>query len=121
MSTVLVVDDTLTELEVLAICLRRGGLRVLTAISGEDALSQAQQLKPDAILLDIVLPGLSGFELCRELKNMPATSQIPVVLCSTKDTAMDRFWGLKQGADAYLTKPIDQEELIRTVKSVLRR
>ncbi|WP_287129495.1 response regulator transcription factor [Candidatus Cyanaurora vandensis] len=121
MSLVLVIEDTLTDREVLATCLRRSGLEVLTCISSEEALEKLRSLRPDAIVLDVVLPGVSGFELCRELKSEPTTAQIPVVLCSTKGTDMDRFWGLRQGADAYLAKPVDQEELVRTVKSVLRK
>ena len=75
---------------------------------------------PDVIILDVVLPGRSGFELCRELKNQANTSNIPIVICSTKGGEMDKFWGMKQGADAYLPKPIDQEELVRTVKQLIR-
>ena len=69
--------------------------------------------------MDVVLPGRSGFEICRELKGVDATNQIPIILCSTKDTDMDKFWGKKQGADAYLPKPIDQEELIKMVQQYL--
>jgi len=121
MPTVMVVDDTRTELETLASVLRRGGLYVVTAGSSEDAMAQIKLRQPDAIVLDVVLPGLSGFELCRDLKNESATSHIPIVLCSTKDTAMDKFWGLRQGADVYLTKPIDQETFVDTIRSVLRK
>jgi chemotaxis family two-component system response regulator PixH len=69
--------------------------------------------------LDVVLPGRSGFEICRELKAEDNTSNIPVIICSTKGTEMDKFWGLKQGADAYITKPIDQDELVKTVNKLL--
>lgn len=120
MHTALVVEDTLTEREIFTSCLRRGGLNVLTASNAEEALEKITTYKPDIILLDIVLPGRSGFELCRELKADAETSKIPVVMCSTKGTDMDKFWGMKQGADAYIPKPVDQEELLRTVKQLIK-
>ncbi len=120
MHTALVVEDTLTEREILTSCLQRGGLNVLTANSSEEALQKINLHKPDVIILDVVLPGRSGFELCRELKADANTSTIPVVLCSTKSSDMDKFWGMKQGADAYIPKPIDPEELLRTVKQLIK-
>ncbi len=67
-----------------------------------------------------MLPDRSGFEICRDLKNAAATNNIPVVICSTKASHMDRFWGMKQGADAYLAKPVDQEEFVRTIKQLIK-
>jgi DNA-binding response OmpR family regulator len=119
MSIALVVEDSLTDMVVFTSCLQQGGLNVLTAKSGEEALAKISSLKPDVIILDVVLPGRSGFELCRDLKAEAGTSKIPVVLCSTKGSEMDKFWGLKQGADAYLAKPVDQEQLLRTVKQLI--
>ena len=120
MNTALVVEDSLTDREVISGCLHQGGLKVFTARSGDEALEKISSYKPDVIILDVVLPGRSGFELCREFKAAPMTNNIPVVLCSTKITEIDKFWGLKQGADAYLHKPVDQEELVRTVKQLLK-
>jgi len=119
MRNVLVVEDTVTDREVLVQCLRRSGLDVVSVNSGEAALASVQNRPPDLIVLDIVLPGMSGFEICRDLKNTPATAQIPVVLCSSKGTDMDKFWGMRQGANAYLAKPIDQEELVITIQRLL--
>jgi two-component system, chemotaxis family, response regulator PixH len=116
MATILVVEDTLTDAEVLTGTLRQGGFTTFSVTSSEDAKENIAQLRPDVIVLDVVLPGISGFELCRELKGNPNTSEIPIVLCSTKDGEMDKFWGMKQGASAYLTKPVNPEELLRTVK-----
>ena len=121
MSTVLVVDDSMTDMQILTRCLQQGGLDVLTANSGEEALTKLNSQKPDIIILDVVLPGCSGFEVCREIKDAAATSNIPIVICSTKGGEMDKFWGMKQGADAYLAKPIDQEEFVRTVKQLIKR
>ncbi len=120
MNTALVVEDSLTETQLFVGCLQRGGLNVMTASSSEEALTRINYRKPDVIILDVVLPDRSGFELCRELKEDDNTRAIPVILCSTKDSDMDKFWGLKQGADAYLPKPIDQEELLRTVRKVMQ-
>lgn len=120
MSTVLVVDDSISEIEIIGSCLRRSGLNVITANDGSDAMSKISNQKPDAIVLDVVLPDKSGFELCRDLKAEASTSKIPVVICSTKGSDMDKFWGKKQGADAYLSKPVDQEELVRTVKQLIQ-
>ncbi len=120
MATILVVDDTLTEIEILTKTLQAAGFATITANSSEDAKVKISQQKPDAIVLDIVLPGESGFELCRELKGTPETAGIPIVLCSTKSGEMDKFWGLKQGASAYLTKPIVGEDLIRTMHALVK-
>lgn len=119
MGTALVVDDSKTVLEMLAKCLTQDGLTVMKATNGADALEQLNTQTPDIIVLDVVLPDRSGFEICRDLKSEASTSNIPIIICSTKDTDMDKFWGKKQGADAYLTKPIDQEELSKTVKQLI--
>jgi len=121
MSTALVIEDTLTQLEIISGCLRKGGFTVVSAASGEEALVKISAQKPDVIILDVVLPGRSGFEVCRDLKADEATKMIPIVLCSTKGTDMDKFWGMKQGADAYIPKPIDQEQLLQTVKQLVNK
>ena len=120
MNTVLVVEDSKTQMEVISSCLQRGGLNVMKANDGVDAMNKISSQKPDVIILDVVLPDRSGFELCRDLKAEVETNKIPVVICSTKASEMDRFWGKKQGADAYLAKPIDQEELLRTVRQLIK-
>jgi two-component system, chemotaxis family, response regulator PixH len=121
MSTALIIDDSSTEMQILSSCLQRGGFNTMSATSSEEAVAKLSTTKPDVIILDVVLPDRSGFELCRDLKADAATSAIPVVMCSTKGSDMDKFWGMKQGADAYLPKPVDQEELIRTVKQLVAR
>jgi two-component system, chemotaxis family, response regulator PixH len=121
MSTALVVEDSMTDMQVISNCLKQGGLNVLTADSSEEALVKINNHQPDIIVLDVVLPGRSGFELCRDLKSEAQTRKIPIVICSTKSGEMDKFWGMKQGADAYIGKPIDQDELVRTVKQLIKR
>jgi DNA-binding response OmpR family regulator len=120
MRTALVVEDSLTDMQILIQCLQQGGINVLVAQSGEEAIASIAKQRPDVVVLDIVLPGCSGFEVCRELKAKADTSNIPVIICSTKGGEMDKFWGMKQGADAYLIKPIDQDELVHTVKQLIK-
>jgi len=121
MPTALVIDDTLTDRQIFTLCLQRGGLDVITANSGEEALEKITTSSPDVIILDVVLPEQSGFQVCRELKANTQTSKIPVVLCSVKNSEMDKVWGMRQGADAYIPKPIDQEELLNTVHQLIKR
>jgi two-component system, chemotaxis family, response regulator PixH len=118
MGTVLVVEDTLSEMELLSHYLREGGYTVVGALSAKEALSKAIELKPDVIITDVVMPGMSGFELCRSLKKQPETAKVPVIICTSKSQDIDRLWGMRQGADVYITKPFTREELIRAVKSV---
>jgi two-component system, chemotaxis family, response regulator PixH len=118
METVLVVEDTPSEMELISHYLREHGYMVMNAGTGKEAISKAIAQRPDVILTDVVMPGMSGFELCRSLKKHPVTEGVPIVICTSKNLEIDRLWGMKQGADAYITKPFTQEQLIRVVKSV---
>ncbi|MDX2272591.1 MAG: response regulator [Cyanobacteriota bacterium] len=120
MATVLVVEDSASEAAIITSCLQKGGLIPIIVGSSEEARQRLEQQKPDLIVLDVVLPGSSGFEFCRELRKKPETAHLPIVICSTKDGDMDKFWGMKQGASAYITKPINQEELLRTVQALIK-
>ena len=120
MSTVLLVEDSLTESKRLTGYLQQSGLTVVNVGSVEEAQEKLNHLKPDLIVLDVILPGQSGFELCLELKNNPGTGSIPVVLCSSKGTEGDKLWGNLVGADAYLPKPVDQQQLTQTVRQLIR-
>lgn len=119
MSTALIVEDSITAMQIITTCLQRAGYNIMTATSSEEAITKVNNDRPDVIVLDVVLPDRSGFELCRELKNDTSTQEIPVVMCSTKNSDMDKFWGMKQGADAYISKPVDQDELVRTVQHLV--
>jgi two-component system, chemotaxis family, response regulator PixH len=119
MSTVLVVEDSMTEMQIITNYLQTAGLKVVTAQSGEEAQAKLSAETPDLIVLDVILPGQSGFELCRELKADPRTSNIPVVICSTKDTDVDKMWGNLLGANAYLPKPVDPNALMSTVRQLI--
>jgi two-component system, chemotaxis family, response regulator PixH len=115
---VLVVEDTASEMELLSHYLRNNGYTVIAATSAREALEKAIALKPDVIVTDVVMPGMSGFELCRTLRRNPETWEIPIIICTSKNQEIDRLWGIKQGADVYLTKPFTQEQLIRAIRSV---
>lgn len=113
--TVLVVDDSPTELRLMTTALSRQGYAVETAIDGEEALTKAVAIQPDLVLLDIILPKKNGYQVCRQLKTSPDTSHLHVVLVSSKSQDSDRYWGLRQGADNYLSKPFSDEELLGVV------
>lgn len=117
--TILVVDDSPTSVHHTTDVLEQHGYRVITAVDGDEALQVAEQIVPDLVLLDIVIPKKNGFQVCRYLKNDQATKRIKIVLLSSKSQDADRFWGRKQGADAYLTKPFDPPELIECIESLL--
>ncbi len=120
MSQVLIVEDSKTEMEKLKRCLEKGGYSVLGVTSGEEAEIRLKQQKPALILLDVILPGESGFELCRKLKDDVTTQSIPIVIYSTKDKDIDRTWGTMSGADAYLSKSVDEQVLIQTVNQLIK-
>ncbi|VEP14952.1 Response regulator receiver protein [Hyella patelloides LEGE 07179] len=121
MNTVLVVEDCLVDRKAIEFSLKQNGFEVLTAQNGEEAIQKLRNYQPDVIILDILLPGYSGFEICRQFKTDPKTKKIPIVFCSSKATELDKFWGLKQGADAYLTKPIVSQEIIPIINQVINR
>jgi twitching motility two-component system response regulator PilH len=121
MSTVLVVEDSVTQREMITDLLKGSGLDVTVASDGVEALEQVQQgRRPDLVVLDIVMPRMNGYEVCRRLKADPKTQNVPVVMCSSKGEEFDRYWGMKQGADAYIAKPFQPTELVGTVKQLLR-
>lgn len=113
--TILVVDDSPTDLKLITSALEPRGYRVLTAVDGEEALEKAESSHPSLILLDVILPKKNGFQVCRQLKTSPGTRDIKIVLVTSKTQDSDRFWGLKQGADEYLTKPFEQDQLLSLV------
>ncbi|GAC1470442.1 MAG: response regulator [Chamaesiphon sp.] len=118
MTKVLVVEDTPSELELVKKYLDDHGYTVISATDAKIALNKVLEQKPDVVVTDVVMPGMSGFELCRNLKNNPQTKQLPIIICSSKNQEIDRLWAMKQGADVYLIKPFTSEQLIRAVKSV---
>lgn len=115
---VLVVDDSPTERFFLADLLTKGGYSVLTADSGDDAISKSREHKPDLILMDVVMPGVNGFQVTRQITRDPDLGHIPVIICTSKTQETDRIWGLRQGAKDYVTKPINAEELLAKIAAL---
>lgn len=120
MGTILLIEDSITERTIITDFCKKLGISVTTAASGEEGLEKLHKNHPDVIVLDVVLPGRSGFEICREIKGAEQTKSIPVILCSTKSSDMDKFWGKRQGADAYITKPIDQDIFNSTIQQFIK-
>jgi two-component system, chemotaxis family, response regulator PixH len=119
MSKVLVVDDSLTDRRVLSTYLTEAGLTVLDVESAEEAMEKLGDYQPNLIVLDVVMGGKSGFEMCRTLKANVSTKPIPVILCSSKSTEADKMWGDVVGADAYLAKPVNREELLGKIQQLI--
>ena len=116
---VLIVDDSPTEMFALTGMLKRNGFEVLNAQNADEGLSLARSHRPDLVLMDVVMPGLNGFQATRQLARDPDTATIPVVMVSTKSQETDRVWAMRQGARGYLTKPIDERLLLQTIRQVL--
>lgn len=121
MALVLIVDDERDLVSLLDFNLREAGFETAAAATGEQALAQARRRVPDLVLLDLMLPDLSGTEVCRQLKGDPRTRQVPVIMLTAKGEEVDRVVGLELGADDYVVKPFSMRELVLRVKAVLRR
>ena len=119
MARILLIEDSPTERTVLAQMLERNGHEALLAGSAEDGLEMARQQHPDLVLMDVVLPGMSGFQAMRALKREPGTSEIPVIIVSTKGMDTDRNWGLRQGAKDYFVKPPQEDALISRINELV--
>ncbi len=117
--TVLVVEDAPSEMALMRHYLDAVGYSVISAPTGKEGLDKAIAQKPDVIVTDVVMPGISGFELCRKLKHTPETRDVPIVMCSSKKQTIDRLWGMRQGAKVYLTKPYTQDELVAAIEQAL--
>jgi class 3 adenylate cyclase len=117
---ILVVDDTPRNVKLLADVLGAKGYAVVTAASGPEALEKVEGERPDLVLLDVVMPGMSGYEVCRKLRENPATGMLPVVMVTALDPNLERVKGIEAGADDFLTKPINQAELLARIRSLLR-
>ena len=121
MSTVLLVDDSPTIRQITSKLLESQGLKVLIASDGIEAIELLEAKKPDLVILDIIMPRMNGYDVCRWLKSNPKTQHIPVIFWTVKSENIDRYWGMKQGGDAYITKPLRAAELIEAIRKLLPR
>jgi twitching motility two-component system response regulator PilH len=112
---ILVVDDSPTERHCLNEILTKAGFQVSFAFNGEQGVVKSKLEKPDLIVMDVVMPGLNGFQACRVMTQDPETQHIPVILCTTKNQETDKIWAIRQGAKAYVTKPVDGLELLKKI------
>ena len=115
---VLVVDDSATERHVLGELLTKQGFEVIFAESGEQGVATAKSALPDLVLMDVVMPGLNGFQATRAITKDDATQHIPVIICTIKGQETDKIWGLRQGAKDYVTKPINAQELLGKIAAL---
>jgi DNA-binding response OmpR family regulator len=113
---ILIVEDSATDSKIAETVCVENGFRVITITEGDTALALAAEKKPNLILLDVILPNKNGFQVCRQLKTNEATKDIKIVIVSSKDQASDKFWGMKQGADDYITKPYSEEDLLAAIR-----
>ncbi len=120
MSKVLIVDDSATMREMIAALLQKHGMTTVVAGDGVEAQEQYVASSPDLVITDIVMPRMNGYEFCRWMKSDNARKDVPVVLCTSKSEEFDRYWGMKQGADAYIAKPFQPDELVDTVLQLLK-
>ncbi|MFW5823539.1 MAG: twitching motility response regulator PilH [Marinobacter sp.] len=119
MARILIVDDSPTEIKKISTILEKHQHEVLTADNGADGVAMARAENPDLVLMDVVMPGLNGFQATRQLTRAPETASIPVVIVTTKDQETDRVWGTRQGAKGYLVKPVNENDLISTIDSLV--
>lgn len=115
---VLIIDDSPTERFLLTQILFANNFEVLIAENGEDGLAKARELQPDLILMDVVMPGMNGFQATRQLSRDAATKNIPIILCTTKSQQSDKVWGLRQGAFDYITKPVERTLLLAKIAAL---
>jgi len=115
---ILIVDDSPTERHVLNDMLTKSGYEVVASDNGEDAILKAKALKPDLILMDVVMPGLNGFQATRAISRDPDTRTIPIILCTSKSQETDKIWGMRQGARDYIVKPVNRDELLEKIAAI---
>lgn len=119
MTKILVVDDVPSEREMIRRILKNAGMEVVEAMDGEEAIARIRESVPDLVVLDVIMPRMNGFEVIRELRGDRKTEHLPVVFCSQKNTEIDKTWGMELGADAYVSKPFDPQQLVSIVQRLL--
>ena len=119
MANILIIDDSPTDVRVFTTLLERAGHRVDSIGNAEEGIERVRAELPDLVIMDVIMPGMNGFQATRTLSRDPATADVPVVMITTKSMETDRVWGLRQGAKAFITKPVNEKELLSTIASLL--
>ena len=119
MAKILIADDSASTAAVMSKALAALGHTILLAADGEDAVRQIQAEHPDLVILDIIMPKMNGFQLCRTIRSTPELKHLPIIVVTSMDRESDRYWGMKQGADEYLVKPVDPNLLMDKVRQYL--
>ncbi|WP_373976694.1 response regulator [Chitinibacter sp. SCUT-21] len=118
MKKILIVDDSPTERHFLGELLTKNGFQIMTLESGEEAVQKTKELMPDLILMDVVMPGMNGFQATRTISRDEATKHIPIIMCTSKNQETDMVWAKRQGAVEYVVKPVDSQELLNKIANL---
>ena len=119
MATILIIDDSPTDVRVFTTLLERAGYQVIAVSSAEEGIERVRADLPDLVIMDVIMPGMNGFQATRTLTRDPATASVPIVMITTKSMETDRVWGLRQGARAFITKPVNEKELLACINELL--
>ncbi len=119
MANILIIDDSPTDVQVFTTLLERAGHQVTAVNSAEDGIERARATLPEIIIMDVIMPGMNGFQATRTLTRDASTANVPIIMISTKSMETDRVWGLRQGARAFITKPVHENELLACIDDLL--
>ncbi len=119
MANILIIDDSPTDVQVFTTLLERAGHQVAAVHSAEEGIERVRVQLPDVVIMDVIMPGMNGFQATRTLTRDPATAKVPIVIITTKSMETDRVWGLRQGARAFITKPVNEKELLACINDLL--
>ena len=119
MANILIIDDSPTDVRVFSTMLERAGHRVDSVNNAEDGIERVRSTRPDLVIMDVIMPGMNGFQATRTLTRDPETAGVPIVIITTKSMETDRVWGMRQGAKAFITKPVNEKELLACIDELL--
>ncbi|KZC36938.1 MULTISPECIES: response regulator [Rhodanobacter] len=119
MATILIIDDSPTDVRVFTTLLERAGHQVVAVSTAEEGIECVRVDMPDLVIMDVIMPGMNGFQATRTLTRDPKTQSVPIVMITTKSMETDRVWGLRQGARAFITKPVNEKELLACINELL--
>ena len=119
MANILIIDDSPTDIRVFTTLLEKAGHQVLSVGTAEEGIERVRSELPDLVIMDVIMPGMNGFQATRTLTRDPATSSVPIVMITTKSMETDQVWGLRQGARAFITKPVSEKDLLACINDLL--